>query len=119
MFSGLNTVYGSDSKAQANEGMLSSLLSEKSFSAYGDDLKGYIKELNGVSKSGEKASASIESFNEFLGKNGKQTVKTTTFMEDLESGIKSFGKTAGSALLNIGTDLLISHMQRIDAETLL
>lgn len=108
MFSGLNTVYGSDSKAQANEGMLSSLLSEKSFSAYGDDLKGYIKELNGVSKSGEKASASIESFNEFLGKNGKQTVKTTTFMEDLESGIKSFGKTAGSALLNIGTDLLIS-----------
>ena len=108
MFSGLNTVYGSDSKAQANEGMLSSLLSEKSFSAYGDDLKGYIKELNGVSKSGKKASASIESFNEFLGKNGKQTVKTTTFMEDLESGIKSFGKTAGSALLNIGTDLLIS-----------
>nr|DAH20497.1 MAG TPA: hypothetical protein [Caudoviricetes sp.] len=88
--------------------MLSSLLSEKSFSAYGDDLKGYIKELNGVSKSGKKASASIESFNEFLGKNGKQTVKTTTFMEDLESGIKSFGKTAGSALLNIGTDLLIS-----------
>ncbi len=108
MFSGLNTVYGSNSKAQANEGILSSLLSEKSFSAYGDDLKGYIKELNGVSKSGEKASASIESFNEFLGKNGKQTVKTTTFMEDLESGIRSFGKTAGSALLNIGTDLLIS-----------
>lgn len=90
--------------------MLSSLLPEKSFSAYGDDLKGYIKELNGVSKSGEKASASISSFNEFLGKNGKETIKTTSFMEDLESGFKSFGKTALSVASNVVTDLAISGL---------
>ena len=75
--------------------------------SYEDDLKGYAKQLNEVADSGKKASADIDGFNESLARNGKEAVKSTTFMQDVRNGLKSFGKTALSMATNAGIDLLI------------
>ena len=82
-------------------------ISDAVASAYGKDIEGYRKELNETAKSGKKASASLDGFNSYLIKNGKQAVKTTSFMEDLGNGIVNVGKTAVSMVGNAALDMVI------------
>lgn len=91
-----------------NENILDGLnIPDNIRNSYEDDLKGYAKQLNEVADSGKKASADIDGFNNYLAKNGKQTIKSTTVMQDFKNGIKSVGKTALSMATNVGIDLLI------------
>ena len=82
-------------------------ISDAVVSAYGKDIEGYRKELNETTKSGKKASASLDGFNSYLIKNGKQAVKTTSFIEDLGNGIVNVGKTAVSMVGNAALDMVI------------
>ena len=77
-------------------------------SAYQKDLETYVDNLNEISKSGKKATADLDGFNNILISQGKQSVKTTTFLQDIGNGLKSVGKTALSIAGNVGIDLLVS-----------
>lgn len=67
---------------------------------YADKYKDTSKEIRG-------ARINLKDFNDELLKGGEQAVKTTTFMDDLKSGVKSFGKTALASIGNAGLDMLI------------
>lgn len=116
IFDSFNSVLGSDKDSKINENILNGLDIPKNIrTSYEKDLKGYIKELNEVADSGKKASAGIDGFNDYLAKNGQQTIKSTTIMQDFKNGIKSFGKTALSMATNAGIDLLISGAFQLGA----
>ena len=116
IFDSFNSVLGSDKDSKINENILNGLDIPKNIrTSYEKDLKGYIKELNEVTDSGKKASAGIDGFNDYLAKNGQQTIKSTTIMQDFKNGIKSFGKTALSMATNAGIDLLISGAFQLGA----
>ena len=108
IFDSFNSVLGSDKDSKINENILNGLDIPKNIrTSYEKDLKGYIKELNEVADSGKKASAGIDGFNDYLAKNGQQTIKSTTIMQDFKNGIKSFGKTALSMVGNSVLDMAI------------
>ena len=67
---------------------------------YADKYKDTSKKIRG-------ARINLKDFNDELVKGGEQAVKTTTFMDDLKSGVKSFGKTALASIGNAGLDMLI------------
>ena len=83
--------------------------------AYGKDLDRYADHIEKAGKNADKSKINIDGFNESLARNGKEAVKTTTFMQDVGNGIKSFGKTALSMATNAGIDLLISGAFQLGA----
>lgn len=83
--------------------------------AYGKDLDRYADHIEKAGKNADKSKINIDGFNEALARNGKEAVKTTTFMQDVGNGIKSFGKTALSMATNAGIDLLISGAFQLGA----
>lgn len=83
--------------------------------AYGKDLDKYANHIEKAGKNADKSKINIDGFNEALARNGKEAVKTTTFMQDVGNGIKSFGKTALSMATNAGIDLLISGAFQLGA----
>ena len=81
-------------------------VSNKFNSAYRDNIKGYIKELNEMSKSAPRAKTGIDGVNEALEKQGSTPVKTATnVLESISSGMASIGKTA----LSIGGNVALSY----------
>lgn len=83
--------------------------------AYGKDLDKYANHIEKAGKNADKSKINIDGFNEALARNGQEAVKTTTFMQDVGNGIKSFGKTALSMATNAGIDLLISGAFQLGA----
>ena len=75
--------------------------------AYGKPLDEYADKYQNLNEEAKTATIGIEDFNKELSKQGRQTVKTTTFIQDLGNKIKSIGKTAISMAGNAGLDLLI------------
>lgn len=75
--------------------------------AYGKQLDKYADSYQKLGKNVDITKIGIDEFNESLIKNGKEAVKSTTFMQDVRNGLKSFGKTALSMATNVGIDLLI------------
>ena len=85
-------------------------VSNKFNSAYRDNIKGYIKELNEMSKSAPRAKTGIDGVNEALEKQGSAPVKTATnVLESINSGMASIGKTALSIGGNVVLDLALSY----------
>lgn len=83
--------------------------SASTIDAYGKSLKGFRKELNKTTKDGEKASATMKDYNEYLSKNGEETIHSTSVTKDLGAGLKNIGKTALSIGGNILIDTAISY----------
>ena len=83
-------------------------MSDNVRSAYGKDLEELGRSYNNVSDDANKAAININTFNDHLISQGKQSVKTTTFLQDIGNGLKSVGKTALSIAGNVGMDLLVS-----------
>lgn len=83
--------------------------------AYGKDLDRYADHIEKAGKNADKSKINIDGFNESLARNGKEAVKSTTFMQDVGNGLKSFGKTALSMATNAGIDLLISGAFQLGA----
>lgn len=83
--------------------------SASTIDAYGKSLKGFRKELNKTTKDGEKASATMKDYNEYLSKNGEETIHSTSVTKDLGVGLKNIGKTALSIGGNILIDTAISY----------
>ena len=77
--------------------------SASTIDAYGKSLKGFRKELNKTTKDGKEASATMKDYNEYLSKNGEETIRSTSVTKDLGAGLKNIGKTA----LSIGGNILI------------
>lgn len=75
--------------------------------AYGKQLDKYADSYQKLGKNVDVTKIGIDEFNESLIKNGQEAVKSTTFMQDVGNGLKSFGKTALSMATNAGIDLLI------------
>ena len=85
-------------------------VSNKFNSAYRDNIKGYIKELNEMSKSAPRAKTGIDGVNEALEKQGSAPVKTATnVLESINSGMASIGKTALSIGGNVLLDVALSY----------
>ena len=85
-------------------------VSNKFNSAYRDNIKGYIKELNEMSKSAPRAKTGIDGVNEALEKQGSAPVKSATnVLESINSGMASIGKTALSIGGNVVLDLALSY----------
>lgn len=83
--------------------------SASTIDAYGKSLKGFRKELNKTTKSGEEASATMKDYNEYLSKNGEETIRSTSVTKDLGAGLKNIGKTALSIGGNVLLDTAISY----------
>lgn len=83
-------------------------IDENFLRAYGKDLDEYADSFQKISKEADTSVIGITDFNNTLAKQGKQTVKSTTLLQDLGSGLKSVGKTALSIAGNVGLDLAIS-----------
>lgn len=77
--------------------------------AYGNKLKEYTKNIKGAGKEVKSATLNIEDFNKSLINSGEQGIKTTTLLEDFQSGIKGLGKTALSIGGNVLIDTAISY----------
>lgn len=75
--------------------------------AYGKQLDDYADNVQKLGKNVDVTKIGIDEFNESLIKNGQEAVKTTTFMQDVGNGIKSFGKTALSMVGNSVLDMAI------------
>ena len=85
-------------------------VSNKFNSSYRDNIKGYIKELNEMSKSAPRAKTGIDGVNEALEKQGSVPVKTATnVLESINSGMASIGKTALSIGGNVLLDVALSY----------
>ncbi len=84
-------------------------MSDNTRKAYGSKLKEYAKSYEDTGKNAKKAGFEIEGFNKYLVESGEQGVKTTTLLEDVQSGIKGLGKTALSIGGNILIDTAISY----------
>ena len=82
-------------------------ISEKTAQAYGKQLQGYKDHLNDITKSGDKAKASLAGFNTYLIQNGEQAVKTTGFIDTLKGGIKGVASTALSMVGNAGINMIV------------
>lgn len=74
--------------------------SASTIDAYGKSLKGFRKELNKTTKDGKEASATMKDYNEYLSKNGEETIRSTSVTKDL-------GKNIGKTALSIGGNILI------------
>lgn len=83
--------------------------SASTIDAYGKSLKGFRKELNKTTKDGKEASATMKDYNEYLSKNGEETIRSTSVTKDLGAGLKNIGKTALSIGGNILIDTAISY----------
>lgn len=62
--------------------------------AYGKQLDEYADNIQKAGKNAKTSEIDINGFNESLVRSGQEAVKTTTFMQDIGNGLKSFGKTA-------------------------
>lgn len=83
--------------------------SASTIDAYGKSLKGFRKELNKTTKDGKEASATMKDYNEYLSKNGEETIRSTSVTKDLGAGLKNIGKTALSIGGNVLLDTAISY----------
>ena len=83
--------------------------SASTIDAYGKSLKGFRKELNKTTKDRKEASATMKDYNEYLSKNGEETIRSTSVTKDLSAGLKNIGKTALSIGGNILIDTAISY----------
>lgn len=83
--------------------------SASTIDAYGKSLKGFRKELNKTTKDGKEASATMKAYNEYLSKNGEETIRSTSVTKDLGAGLKNIGKTALSIGGNVLLDTAISY----------
>lgn len=83
--------------------------SASTIDAYGKSLKGFRKELNKTTKDGKEASVTMKDYNEYLSKNGEETIRSTSVTKDLGAGLKNIGKTALSIGGNILIDTAISY----------
>lgn len=84
-------------------------MSDRVRSAYSKDLKGLGESFTKMGEDADGAVIDLKAFNKHLLDQGKQTVKTTTFWQDLGKGIASFGKTALKTVGNIGFDVVVSY----------
>ena len=85
-------------------------VSSKFNSAYRDNIKEYLKNLNEMSKKSERAKTGIDGVNESLKKQGSAPVKTATnVLESINSGMASIGKTALSIGGNVLLDVALSY----------
>lgn len=84
-------------------------MSDNIRNAYGNKLKEYTKNIKGAGKEAKSATLNIEDFNKSLINSGEQGIKTTTLLEDVQSGIKGLGKTALSIGGNVLIDTAISY----------
>lgn len=75
--------------------------------AYGKQLDEYADNIQKAGKNAKTSEIDINGFNESLVRSGQEAVKTTTFMQDVGNGIKSFGKTALSMVGNSVLDMAI------------
>lgn len=75
-------------------------VSASTIDAYGKSLKGFRKELNKTTKDGEKASATMKDYNEYLSKNGEETIHSTSVTKDLGAGLKTALSIGGNVLLD-------------------
>lgn len=99
-----NAGEGTDLKDELYKGLN---VSDEFKQAYGKNLDKYADKYKSASKEFRGARINLKDFNDELVKGGEQAVKTTTFMNDLKSGVKSFGKTALASIGNAGLDMLI------------
>ena len=83
--------------------------------AYGKPLDEYADKYQNLNEEAKTATIGIEDFNKELSKQGRQTVKTTTFLDDVKSGLSSFGSTLKNIGLNVGADLAISAILQAGA----
>lgn len=84
-------------------------MSDTTRQAYGGKIKEYTKNVKGAGKEAKNATLNIEGLNKSLLDSGEQGIKTTTLLEDVQSGLKGVGSTLLSTGLNIGVDLLVSY----------
>ena len=75
--------------------------------AYGKQLDEYADNIQKAGKNAKTSEIDINGFNESLVRSGQEAVKTTTFMQDIGNGLKSFGKTALSMVGNSVLDMAI------------
>lgn len=99
-----NAGEGTDLKDELYKGLN---VSDEFKQAYGKNLDKYADKYKSASREFRGARINLKDFNDELVKGGEQAVKTTTFMDDLKSGVKSFGKTALASIGNAGLDMLI------------
>ena len=76
--------------------------------AYGADLKKYAERYKDVDEASRKATMNVGGFSKALMESGQSGLKTTTLLDDVKTGIKGLGRTALSAVGDIGTNLAIS-----------
>ena len=93
-------------------------MSDNIRNAYGSKIKEYTKNVKGAGKEAKDATLNIEGLNKSLLDSGEQGIKTTTLLEDVQSGIKGLGKTALSIGGNILLDTAISLIKRASYEAL-
>lgn len=77
--------------------------------AYGKHIKEYAEDVKGAGKEAKNATLNIKDLNKSIIESGEQGIKTTTFLDDIQSGLKGVGSTLLSTGLNIGVDLLVSY----------
>ena len=86
-------------------------MSDNIRNAYGSKIKEYTKNVKGAGKEAKSASLNIEDFNKSLIESGESGIKTTTFLDDVSSGLEGLGKTAlsigGNVLLDLGVSFAL------------
>nr|WP_297935716.1 hypothetical protein [uncultured Lachnoclostridium sp.] len=86
-------------------------MSDNTRKAYGSKLKEYAKSYESAGKNAKKAGLDIDGFNKSLIESGESGIKTTTFLDDITSGLEGFGKTAlsigGNVLLDLGVSFAL------------
>ena len=77
--------------------------------AYGKHIKEYAEDVKGAGKEAKNATLNIKDLNKSIIESGERGIQTTTFLDDIQSGLKGVGSTLLSTGLNIGVDLLVSY----------
>ena len=78
--------------------------SASTIDAYGKSLKGFRKELNKTTKDRKEASATMKDYNEYLSKNGEETIRSTSVTKDLgaTSNLSTMQTAISESMSNTG-----------------
>lgn len=76
--------------------------------AYIKDTQDYLDILNKYPVGYKRAKEGLDAYNESQGKAGKESIKSTSLMQDFGSGLANVGKTALSIAGDVGLNVLIS-----------
>lgn len=76
--------------------------------AYIKDTQDYLDNLNKYPVGYKRAKEGLDAYNESQGKAGKELIKSTSLIQDFDSGLANVGKTALSIVGDVGLNVLIS-----------